>query len=229
MNISVLFIGFTAELLGITIYSIIVYGIFGLTQEKVKNNPKKRLLRQKIRMCEHLILGLVILLLLIWCISQFIFFGATVTTTFQTIVAGILLLFWWVMAYFFSSFNCAMLIVILQVILCVAFSDISTTTVYSDDELMSKEYIEYYEHKNLPQKVSEDKIEFFDFYYYSEIDEKYRHCFSTQEYNVEVKYDIPNEKKEYYEMFSRTNIIKTDGIGIYYTSKSKPVVVIHAK
>ncbi len=231
MNTNVLMMLFAVELLGIAIFSIVVYGIFGLTFDNVKESPKLQAIRKWARVCEHTILIVITVALFAWFISQFLFFGATVSSSIKDIIFSIIFILGCIVCYVGSQKNSALWLIFLQLVLCLVFVDIGTTSTKFERELVIENNIEYSGYEYRLENIDDNNSQYFDFYYCkldSSIDDNLI-IFSSRFYCIELVHDVEEGGQEYYQMYDRERITKLEGIGFYYNAKDKPDVVIHVK
>lgn len=195
------------------------------------NKPYMLERKEILRNIKIFIFSFITLVLILWGCAQFIFFGATLKFSFLTfipILCVLLIIYVSKKDDFYPSY-----ILFIQIFLCFFFFSIGNCGVVREESFVGKSNILYYGKETIPEvsgNASNIKTTFVDIYSFSDFATHSEKSFNTNDYTIEIYYDICDTNNEYYEIYEQKIWQQLYGLGCQYDiSYGKYLVKFHVK
>ncbi|MCI8345162.1 MAG: hypothetical protein HFJ42_04245 [Clostridia bacterium] len=194
------------------------------------NEPYMLEKKEVLRNIKIFVFSFITLILILWGLSQFIFFGATLKFSFLALlpIFGIFLI---VYCSKLDSF-CPFYILFIQILLCLFFVCIGNCKVIREEEFLSRSDIIYYEKTSISEvtgNASKLTTNFIDIHRFSDSKTHSEKTFNSNDYTIEIYHDV-DDNNEYYEIYNQKLWQQLHGLGCQYDiSYGKHLVKFHVK
>ena len=217
------------EIIVAFLFAVIVYGFCHLTEIEVEDNPRRKNIRRIAIGCEYTVFSIIIISMVIWGLYQLIFVKYTILPCYPLLICSALFLIL-ALVFFKKMTGCFILLLFtIQFLIFCFFSSLGESDSFIEKEYIHTVEIQYVGTERLSDvggDYCEIYTDFIDFYYFTRADNT-RTFFSSEDYDVKVVYDVPQNEEEYYNYYKQTEITIVKGSGIFSQSEINPLIEFH--